>query len=553
MKWIRSRKDYILEAKLRDVITNKQAKIVATKWASRYLDYNVVEATENIKQGKWKLSEEDKRRVLGTFFTADLNKVFAIFENLPEKFVSAVNNSLSINLLRGDGKWEKILKDFDLNKPTINQISVLTDPIFRKISITETLASEYIERQDNGRPVMDENNRPKKIKKEAGEIVYSKNLTNINSFLEDFNRCFKDANLDPNIFMSGDISRLVSKSREDFSGEGYIVEVDIYGKDMYLAIEHNPKDILNMSISRFYTSCQNLYTGGYNDQVLGNVFDPNSIPAFIFFESKIYNSSKELISDMLPVTRMMIRNVESFDTPTEPQIFFDRAYPDRMQELVEEIVKKYSENVHNYGGNSYYFTPDVDLEDNIREPYMDKLNLQGRRYIGSNCDSLYLSRKYDWNSIKISPNAKVREIVIDTPILPENSPILKFTPEWIKFKFLNLLSLDPFKTIKTSCVSFEKCNIKSSIIPEILNTIGGVKKVQFISCKIEDENMLSNLGDIDELHLIYSLEGSNLKGILGDLKCKKYIFSGDIVSENLEHIKYLKSQGVKIETIGPII
>ena len=58
-------------------------------------------------------------------------------------------------------------------------------------------------------------------------------------------------------------------------------------------------DILNMSVSRFYSSCQNLYSGGYRDQVIGNVFDPNSIPAFLLFDSSIHNRKGEHISDTL--------------------------------------------------------------------------------------------------------------------------------------------------------------------------------------------------------------------------------------------------------------
>ena len=80
--------------------------------------------------------------------------------------------------MKSDIKWEKILNNFDISKPTINQISVLTDPIFRKVSVSETQASEFILRDETGRPIMGEDGRPQKVKKEPGEVVYSKNLTN---------------------------------------------------------------------------------------------------------------------------------------------------------------------------------------------------------------------------------------------------------------------------------------------------------------------------------------------------------------------------------------
>ena len=92
MKWIKSRRKFITEeAKLRDVIMSKQIDRVKSQWGEKYLDYEEIDATENIKQGRWKLSEEDKRAVLGTFLTANLDNVFKIFENLPVKFVESLN------------------------------------------------------------------------------------------------------------------------------------------------------------------------------------------------------------------------------------------------------------------------------------------------------------------------------------------------------------------------------------------------------------------------------------------------------------------------------
>ncbi len=554
MKWIKSRKKFITEeAKIRDVITAKQREVVKSKWAERYLDYEEIEATENIKQGKWKLSEEDKRLALGTFFTANMDSVFAVFENLPAKFIESLNNSVDLDLLKGDDKWAKILNNFDISKPTINQISVLTDAIFRKISVGETQASEVILRDDNGRPIMGEDNRPQKVRKEPGEIVYSKNLTNINAFVEDFNRCFPDSSVNAESFTSGDISRVVSKSREDFSGERYQVEVDVYGRDMYLSIQHKAKDILNMSISRFYSSCQNLYTGGYREKVLGNVFDPNSIPAFLLFDSSIHNERGELISDTLPLSRMMIRNIESF-SGNDSQIFFDRAYPDRMKDVFSKLVEKYSDNKENYKDGRYLFTPDLPDEEvgNLSTPYMDRLGLEIGKYIGVNANKIYLSGSFDWSKTKISPKARIKEVVIETTSVPKNFFELPFTPEWVKFKFITILSATPFKNFKTTSLAFDKCRFNNSVLLEFKNIIPDLKKIQINACDIKDLT-LSKLEGIDELHLIYTLDPSDLEVALQGVSVKKLVLSGDLVSENKEYIKSLKSQGVKIEIVGPVI
>jgi hypothetical protein len=552
MKWIKTRSKFVNEAKLRDVITQKQRQVVASKWAERFLDYEEIDATEKIKQGRWKLSEEDKRKVLGTFFTANLDVVYRVFESLSDKFAEAINGSVDLGLLSSDAKWEKILNNFDIKKPSINQISVLTDPIFRKISVTETMAAEVILRDDTGRPIMGEDGRPQKVKKEPGQLVYSKNLVNINSFIDDFNRCFPDIKVDSSQLQSGDIARLVSKSREDFSGEGYQVEVDIYGRDMYLSIQHKAKDILNMSISRFYSSCQNLYTGGYRDKVLGNVFDPNSIPAFLLFDSDIHNNRGEHISDFLPVSRMMIRNIESFQEDKETQIFFDRAYPDRMKDLFAEMIQKYSGNIENYTEGRYLFTPDLPSEESLSTPYMDRLGLEQGQYIGVNATKMYLSGSYDWSKVKISPKAKIKEVIIETNSLPRNFFEIPLTPEWIKFKFLRISSAEPFKNLKTESIAFDKCSMSNSVILEFSKQIQGIKKLQINACTIKDMN-LSQVGDLDELHLIYTIDPQDLTKALEGVTVKKLVLSGDVVSENKEFIKSLKSRGIKIQIVGPVI
>jgi hypothetical protein len=60
MKWIKNRQQWLNEAKIRDVILPRQAKEVSSYGGDKYLDYEEIEATTKIKQGKWKLEEEDR-------------------------------------------------------------------------------------------------------------------------------------------------------------------------------------------------------------------------------------------------------------------------------------------------------------------------------------------------------------------------------------------------------------------------------------------------------------------------------------------------------------
>lgn len=555
MKWIKTRKTFLTEeAKIKDVILPRQAKEVTRVWGEKWLDLETIEPTENIKQGKWKLSDEDKIKVLGIFFQVNLPNIMQFFNGLPDKLCEVVKLSINLDLLKSEDKWSKILDNFDLKKPTINQISVLTNPIFRKIAVSESTADEIIVRDENGRPVMDETTgRPTKRKREEGEIIFSNNLVNINTFLADFNRMFPTSEVDASRFSSGDIQRLISSSREDFGGDNYQVEVDLYGRDMFLKIDHNPKDILNMSISRFYSSCQHLYSGGYRSRVFGNVVDPNSIPAFIVFDTPIHNDN-ELISEQLPLSRMMIRNLETFSPTQKVRLFFDRAYPDRMKDVFDEIVEKYSDNKPTSDSvDRYLFTPDVPSEGfDINEPYMDRLSAIKGKYIGVNMDKICLSSGYDWSRVKISPKARVKEIVIETPSVPGNFFNIPWNPEWVKFKFIKINSMLGFTKIKTESFAFEKCKFSNNQLIELNSISPEIKKLQFTACQIKNMN-LTEFKKLEELHLIYTLDSNELERAIGDLQLKKLIVSGDLIPDNKKYINSLKQKGVKVQTVGPVI
>ena len=557
MKWIKDRNNFLIEeAKIRDVILPKQAEAVKRVWGEIWLDLEEIEPTPNIEQGKWKLSEEDKRKVLGTFFQVNIDEVYSIFESLPDKFVETINNSIDISLIRNVD--EKLLTGFNIRRPSINQIGILTDPIFRKISVGETKSSEVILRDDTGRPIMDDNGRPKKIQKKEGEVIFSRNLVNINTFVDDFNNCFVDittAAVDASKFSSGLIPRLVGSSKEDFGGDNYNVDVDVYGKDMYLSIKHNPKDILNISISRFYSSCQHLYSGGYRRQLLSNVFDPNSIPAFLIFDAKIYDKDDNLISEQLPLSRLMIRNFHNIDGKIN--LYFDRSYPDRMEDIFKEIIEKYTSNKQTEDNiESYLFTPDVpsELEQDINPPYMDRKRLKRGKYIGKNVDKIYLSQQYDWSNTIISPSAKVKEIVIETDDVPSNFFEIPLTPEWIKIRYIHIKDFKPFKKIKTDSFALDKCKFNGKVLKDLLKINPNLKKIQITACDIEKLNIKA-LNTLEELHLLYTIDPENLIKTLKDIDVKKLVISGDLVSDtkNKDFINSLKRKGIKIEIVGIVL
>ena len=105
---------------------------------------------------------------------ADIDSVYKTFEELPEKFIEVANASIELEILNDRGK--KLMNDFNIQQPTINQIGALTDTFFRMISTSETMSDEMIVRDENGRPVMGEDGKPTKMGKEKGQVIYSKNL-----------------------------------------------------------------------------------------------------------------------------------------------------------------------------------------------------------------------------------------------------------------------------------------------------------------------------------------------------------------------------------------
>jgi len=555
MKFLSKRNQFLAEAKIKDVILPRQAKQVEDQWGSEYLEYEEIEPTDRIQQGTWKLDHDDKMEILSEFFNTDLKKMYNQFQDLPDHFKTVLGDSIKTELFAGPDKdrFISILEGFNIQFPSIDSLTILAKPIFRKISVGETKATEVIAKDENGVPLKDENNKIIKRTKEAGEVIFSKNLVNINTFVSDYNDCFPGTKVDADIFSSGYVRDIVNIAAEDFSQGSYEVDYNPFSKDMYLVIKHNPKDILNMSISKYYSSCQHLYSGMFRSKVIGNLFDPNTVPAFIIFDTPIVWKG-EKISDQLPLARMMIRNLETFDTK-DSQIYFDRCYPDRCKDSIDKIVEKYTQmqSVDRNNAGTYYFTPDLpeDAAGNIESPYMDRLGIGRKRYIGINTKSITLTPNIDWSDVKVSKKTKLKEIIIQSTKLPDGLLNIPMQPDWIKFKFLKLKDLSVFKNLKSDSYAFDKCEFIGDVLSSLPED---VKKIQLISCDTSSLN-LSKMENIEELHLVYTLNDEDLIPSIRGLKMKKLVISGDLLSlsENKTYINSLKKQGVKIEIIGPVL
>ncbi len=557
MKWIKNREKFLAEAKIRELIFPRQAKELSKIWGEKYLDYEEVTPTTKIQQGKWKLSDEDKNKVLGKFFGCNIQAAIDTFAGLPDKLAEILAASINIDLLT-DEKFKIIAKDLNIKNPSIDQIIIIFDNIFRKLSASETNSEEMVQRDESGKVVKDESDNIIKVAKKKGDPVFSNNLVNINTFIAGYNACYPDHKVDENKFKSEHISAIRNLSTLN-ENPNYKIDFKIYDKDVYLKIAHNPKDILNMSISKFYASCMHLYSGGYREMILANVFDPNSIPAFLVFETPIYWDDT-VISEQLPISRMMIRNIETFDDSEKKKIFFDRAYPDRMRDFFSDIIEKYTENkktVDESTAGYYVWTPDIDITDELREPYMDKLGLKKEKLIGKNTKTLYLNKLQDWSKVRIDPNAKIKELIIETTDIPDDLTKITLEPDWVKFKLLDIKTLTNFDKIKTTSIAFDKCKLEHSIIDEIFNINPNINRIQIVSCDLSIENVnFSKYEKLEELQLIYTLDDiSALSNMVKDSKIKKLIISGDLIKskEDKNIVSNIRKSGIKVEIKGPVI
>lgn len=108
--------------------------------------------------------------------------------------------------------------------------------------------------------------------------------------------------------------------------------------------------------------------------------------------------------------------------------------------------------------------------------------------------------------------------------------------------------------MKTTSFAFDKCKLDGSVIKEIAEQ-NKLTKLQLTACDVTNLD-LSAIRELDELQLIYTISrGEKLSEVVGDLKMGKLVISGDLVSDkdNKAFINSLKSRGVKVQTVGPVI
>ncbi len=230
-----------------------------------------------------------------------------------------------------------------------------------------------------------------------------------------------------------------------------------------------------------------------------------------------------------------------------------------MKDIFGEMIEKYTDNkktVSDRDGITYIFTPDIDAEDRVRDPYMDRLRLERKPYIGKNTKTLYLNRMHDWSKVKIAPDAKIKELIIETTDIPEDLTRVKLNPDWIKFKYLTINTLSNFDKVKTDSIAFDKCKLDTSVLDEMNKINPDIKKLQIVSCDLTGALAFSAFKKLEELQIIYTLDTiDELKDLTENLGIKKLVISGDLIKgkESKEQLNQVRKRGIKVEIVGPVI
>lgn len=342
----------LLHEALKDEIPDYMQKIVQKRYGDKFLDMDVPEHSPIIPEitkevVDEELGEEIYKRIVKNFHSKiheqwKKTELFQIYGYNPETMPHPMESSVEAI----DSLFKRIL----LFEMALNG----GKPVSQNDSSSIDLKKFY---SNNFTLLQSKNNNIK-------NPIFSKNKSNLYNFLISAKRAF------PSLFYDVDPIKVINDKH--FMGlRNPIVNAEetlrkIREGKLYLHISSKPYDILRMSVSDFYDSCQNIYTGGeygteFNRQLLSNVFDKNSKVAFLIFDApfidKMGNKHKNS-----PVARMIIR------TTPEGAILFDRVYPSEMNEKMRKIVTDLT-GLQNTGkpGDLYHYT---NIE-GLPAPYMD--------------------------------------------------------------------------------------------------------------------------------------------------------------------------------------
>ena len=368
----------IVDEALKDEIPSYMSDIIQKRYKNvpDVLDRDVPQHTDKIPNVRVLVDDdkigEELKRDLRTIFTTNLVTQFGK-SKMAEEIVKRKPLIDLMGLSLNDGDVSYLSPLFIERNPSLNNIAYVLKPmvkLYSKEFLLPTPESNDIESPSFG-------------KNKSGLATFLKVAKKIYPELNDLDveSIITDRHLvglrDPVVNLTKNLNNIQSQTK------------------LYLYITDKPDDKLRMSLSKYYDSCQNLYSGGdegtqWNKRLLSNVFDPNSKVAYLIYNSP-FTDNRGNEHPFTSIARTIIR------VGKQGGIMFDRVYPGNMEKEFYSIIEDKTGLINTgNSGDIYHFKG----EEGIPSPYMDKYKLKNTgdsAYLGDNPRLQALSQVIDFN------------------------------------------------------------------------------------------------------------------------------------------------------------
>lgn len=368
--------EYLLEA-LRDELSPEQIKALSRLYTPEKLKYilnqdtppkRLINNQDILPTGKWKLSEDDKIQVINTILNIDIKeyqKVLDVFSK-DKRFIAlllkTIKESTEMNFKRS---IKRIGNPLELLSFVLSNRNLQ----FNGLDVAAFKGTKTPQRDESGEIIRDENGKPLLVDVK-GQLRFSDKPVDFAKFIEQYNAIFGK-----NYPTDWASSKTLENVKQASIRGGCTLDISYFNvNDLYLTILDQPSDILNMSLSKFFTSCQNIIDIKFSEklrrQAIGNVFDDRLKVAYLVInEEAVYGDIR------VPYTAMSRALLRMLD---DGKVFVDRTYPgdsEGLRKVMTDIVQKYS------GANTTTENPDRYDYTGIKgvDPYFDKLSAVEKR------------------------------------------------------------------------------------------------------------------------------------------------------------------------------
>jgi hypothetical protein len=355
----------IVNEVLKDEIPSYMSDIIQKRYKNvpDVLDRDVPQHTDKIPNVKVQIEDEkvgeELKKNLRIIFTTNLVTQFGK-SKMAEEIVKRKPLIDLMGLSLSDGDVSYLSPQFIQRNPSLNNMAYVLKPMVKLYSKEFLLPTP--ESNDIENPLFSKN--------KSGLATFLKVAKKIYPELNDLDveSIITDRHLvglrDPVVNLTKNLNNIQSQTK------------------LYLYITDKPDDKLRMSLSKYYDSCQNLYSGGdvgtsHNKRLLSNVFDVNSKVAYLIYDAP-FTDNKGNEHPFTSIARTIIR------VGKKGGIMFDRVYPGNMEKEFYSIIEDKTGLINTGNeGDTYHFHG----EKRIPSPYMDKYKLKNTNnseYLGDN-------------------------------------------------------------------------------------------------------------------------------------------------------------------------